>query len=126
MFEILRRILIASIGLGLIAGNKDEIMEFFNNATEVSRKLATAGDMKTISDILDYNFIKKGRYPSEKYFKKWLRKSFKENNIKAINEDHWGNVYVYKTGKRNRSYTLISKGKDKILGTDDDLKATGP
>ncbi|MBE9570436.1 MAG: hypothetical protein IMF11_07410, partial [Proteobacteria bacterium] len=45
MIEIIRRLLIAGIALGAIAGNSDEIEKFFDDTVAVTQQICTAGDM---------------------------------------------------------------------------------
>jgi len=116
---------VAGIALGAIAGNSDAIKKFFNDTVAVTQQIATAGDMRSISTMLDYEFMRRGRYPKTRYFKKWMEKNFKENNLKPLTTDHWGNELVYISEQRQKSYTLISCGPDGIEKTKDDLKLTG-
>ena len=37
------------------------------------------------------------------------------------NSDAWGQSYQYNISSGKNEFTLISKGKDKILGTEDDI-----
>ena len=126
MVELLRRLLVAGIALGAVAGNADEIKKFFDDTVAVTRQIATAGDMRNITMMLDYEFIRYGRCPKTEYFNGWMEKKFKENNLKPLTTDHWGNEYIYTTTGDNKSYTFISCGSDGIEGTEDDLKITGP
>ncbi len=126
MIEILRMLLVTGIGLGAVAGNSDEIKKFFNDTVAVTQQISTAGDMRSISIMLDYEFMRRGRYPKTGYFKKWMERNFKENNSKPITTDHWKNKLIYRSGKDQKSCILISCGADGIKGTKDDLKITGP
>lgn len=125
MIEILRRLLVTGIALGAIAGNSDEIKKFFDDTVAVTQQIATAGDMRNISTMLDYEFMRRGRYPKTEYFKKWMEKNFKENNLKPLTTDHWKNELIYRSKRHQKSYTLISCGPDGIEATKDDLKLTG-
>lgn len=126
MVEIIRKLIFAGIAAGLIAGNSEEIGKLFDETVEYSRMIATSGDLRSISQMLDYHYLKKGRYPDEKIFSLWFKKNFKENNLKENLKDHWGNPYIYETKDNLRGYVLVSMGADKIFGTNDDLVATGP
>lgn len=125
MIELLRRLLVTGIALGAIAGNADEIKKFFDDTVAVTQQVVTAGDMRSISMMLDYEFIRTGRYPKTKYFKTWVEKNFKENNFKSLITDHWENELLYTSGNDQKTYTLISCGPDGTEGTKDDLKLTG-
>ena len=126
MVEIIRRLLIAGIALGAIAGNSDEIKKFFNDTVAITQQIATAGDMRSISIMLDYEFMRRGRYPRTEHFEKWMEKNFKENELKPLTTDHWENEFVYTATKDQKRCTLISCGPDGIEGTEDDIKITGP
>ena len=126
MFEIIRRLLIAGIALGAIAGNADEIKDFFNDTVAITQQIATAGDMRSISIMLDYKFLRQGRYPKTEHFARWMGKNFKENELKPLTTDHWGNEFIYMAAENQKKCTLISCGPDGIEGTEDDIKITGP
>ncbi len=126
MVEIIRRLIMGGITLGLIAGNSDSIMQFYDETTAMARQVATAGDMRTISLMLDYEYLKKGRLPTEKRFERWLEQNFKENEQKAVMVDHWGNDMVYLLSRDGKAYTLQSPGPDGLIGTEDDMTRTGP
>lgn len=125
MIELLRRLLVTGIAVGAIAGNADEIKKFFDDTVAVTQQVTTAGDMRNISMMLEYKFIRTGRYPKTKYFKAWMEKNFTENSFKPLTTDHWENELIYTSGKDQKSYTLISCGPDGTKGTKDDLKLTG-
>ncbi len=126
MIELLRRLLVAGIAVGAIAGNSDDIKKFFNDTVALTQQIATAGDMRSLSMMLDYEFIRCGRYPKSDNFKKWMEKNFKENNLKPLTTDHWSNELIYTAARDQKSYILISCGPDGIKETEDDIKITGP
>ena len=126
MVEIIRRLIIGGITLGVIAGNSDNILQFYDETVAMSRQIATAGDMRTISLMLDYHYLKKGRLPTGRNFDKWLENNFKENTLKTVMTDHWGNPMTYTISKNKKQYVLISSGPDGIFDNDDDLKRSGP
>ena len=125
MIELLRKLLIAGIALGAIAGNSDEIEKFFDDTVAVTQQITTAGDMRTISMMLEYEFIRTGRYPKTEYFKAWMEKNFMENNLKPLTTDHWKRELIYISGRDQKTYTLVSCGPDGIEKTEDDLRITG-
>ena len=126
MVEIIRNLILGSITLGVIAGNSDSILKFYDETVAMSRQVATAGDMRTISLMLDYHYLKKGRLPVLKNYDKWLEKNFKENELKAVMTDHWGNPMIYTVSKDKKQYVLVSSGPDGVFDTEDDLRRTGP
>lgn len=126
MVEIIRRLIVGGVALGVIAGNADEIKRFCEDAVTYAQQLATAGDLRSISNMLDYEFMKKGRYPKTEAFKAWMERTFKESPQKVITVDHWGNPLVYRATEKQGGFVLISAGLDGIVDTSDDLKYTGP
>ena len=126
MIELLRRLLVAGIAVGAIAGNSDDIKKFFDDTVALTQQIATAGDMRSLSMMLDYEFMRRGRYPKNDNFKKWMGKNFKENNLKPLTTDHWSNELIYTAARDQKSYILISCGPDGIKETEDDIKITGP
>jgi general secretion pathway protein G len=126
MVEIIRRLIVAGLALGLIAGNADKITEFYDETVEHARHLATASDLRSISNMLDYHFMKKGRYPANKEFASWLSENFKESPVHALGFDHWNNRFIYETDGKRKSYVMTSTGPDGVLNTSDDLRVSGP
>lgn len=126
MIDLIRRLIIAGVSLGLIAGNSDHIMEFYDDTLAMTRQIATAGDLRAISTMLDYAYMKTGRFPAEAKFESWMAENFKENSLKDLMTDHWGNRLIYTATVRHKAYVLISTGPDGIPGTADDMKKTGP
>ncbi len=126
MISLTRGLITTAISLGIVVGNQDEIETFFNEIVSETQRITTAGDLRTISNMLDYHYIRKGRYPSENQFPIWLEKNTKENNIRSVLVDNWGSPFIYATSRKNKSFTMLSKGKDGLLNTDDDMYITGP
>lgn len=125
MIEILRRLVVGGMALGVIVANSDEVTLFFDETVAMTQSIATAGDMRSIGDMLDYEYMKKGRFPTREAFEAWLARTFAENNLKPMTEDHWGTPYLYEeTGRK--AYTLRSAGPDKVMETFDDMVRTGP
>jgi general secretion pathway protein G len=126
MVEIIRRLILAGIAIGIIAGNGEEITEFYDETVAHARHIATAADLRAISNMLDYEFMKRGRYPRPEKFLDWMARTFKENDLQELGADHWGAPLVYETRDNHHAFTLVSRGPDGIAGTLDDLKITGP
>ncbi len=126
MISLAKGLITTAMSLGLIAGNKDQIEQFFEDIMDETQRVTTAGDIRSISNMLDFHYIKKGRYPSEANFVNWLKQGTKENNFRLVFNDNWGNPFIYTTSKRNKSFTLISMGKDGIVNSDDDMTISGP
>jgi len=125
MIDIMRRLLVGGIAIGVIVANSDEVTRFFDETVAMTQLIATAGDMRSIGNMLDYEYMKKGRFPTSEAFESWMARTFAENNLKPLDEDHWGTPYLYETTGRH-AYRLRSAGPDKIMGSFDDLIRTGP
>ena len=103
-----------------------QLEEIFTQTVAESQLVVTAGDMKSLSTMLDATYIMDRYLPSEDEFERWMNQSFKENNVKSLMDDHWGNPYIYKLSAKGRKYKLISTGPDGRPGTIDDLSISGP
>jgi hypothetical protein len=124
MIDTFRRLLIAGLAAGVIAGNTDEFTKFFDETTENARHLATAGDLRSIASMLDIHMMKNGRYPKETDFMAWMQANFKENPTLGL--DHWQRPLVYETSDGRKKFLLFSLGPDGMPYTLDDLRITGP
>jgi general secretion pathway protein G len=126
MIEVIRRLLVAGLTVGVIAGNADEITRFYDETVAHAQHLATAADLRSISNMLDYEFMKRGRYPRNQDFEIWMERTFKESPGGELGRDHWGNQLIYKADISRKRFLLASKGPDGLAGTADDLLVTGP
>jgi len=113
-------------GLVLFTDMPEKMRETYEGSVAAARMIATAGDLRSMSNMLDYHYMKRGRYPRRDHFDRWLAATFKENSIKELSLDHWGNGYVYSVDEKQQSYLLVSRGPDGMADTADDLKVTGP
>ena len=69
-----------------------------------------------IENLLENEINSIGKYPNK------LNKIIRNNPMrKNITYDYWNNEFYYKQTENGLKYTLISKGKDGILLTDDDI-----
>ena len=77
----------------------------------------TSEKIVEINKILEKERTDIGNYPLE------LKTIIRNNPLrKDITTDYWGNEFFYQLTENGESYTLISKGKDGILKTKDDIK----
>jgi general secretion pathway protein G len=104
----------------------EQMKRFYDDGIEATQQVCTAGDLRSMSVMLDANYVLDRRLPSEEEFKSWLTVTFKENNVKDLAEDHWGNRYIYAVSEDGRSYRLRSAGPDGIAETADDMIKSGP
>nr|WP_320115818.1 type II secretion system protein GspG [uncultured Desulfuromonas sp.] len=120
-------VLISLIALAGALGNApDEVQSVYSEAIATGRYMATAGDLRSISNMLDYEYLRRGRYPRQDHFALWMSKNFKESQIKEITHDHWDRPLRYVVAKDLQSYTLTSYGPDGTADNEDDLYVTGP
>ncbi len=103
----------------------EQIRKIIDDSIHAGQQIATAGDLRTISTMLDIHYFKHGRYPTADRFGAWMTANFKENNLKELTDDHWGHPYRY-TDNRGKGYILRSLGEDGLEGTTDDMTVTGP
>nr|WP_321465072.1 type II secretion system protein GspG [uncultured Desulfobulbus sp.] len=102
----------------------EQLKGIYQESVAEAQRVSTAGDLKSISVMLDAAWIMDRRLPSEENFADWMAATFKENNVKELAEDHWGSPYVYTVD--GRRYELRSVGPDGEAGTDDDMTISGP
>jgi len=126
MVDIIRRLLVAGLALGVMAGNADEFTRFYDESVESARHLATAADLRSIGTMLDYQLLKTGRYPRQDDFMSWMRANFKESPTDKLGYDHWNTLLIYTSSPDHKRFMLSSAGPDGISNTLDDLRITGP
>ena len=77
----------------------------------------TSEKIVEINKILEKERTDIGNYPEE------LKTIIRNNPLrKNITKDYWGNEFFYQQLENGESYTIISKGKDGVLKTEDDVK----
>ena len=104
----------------------EQMKRVYGESILLGQQIATAGDLRSMSEMLDVHYITRGHYPAEDDFTKWIGDTFKGSNLKGLAEDHWGNVYVYTVSNKGKAYLLRSVGADSIANTDDDMTMSGP
>ncbi|GAB6096243.1 hypothetical protein JCM14469_24960 [Desulfatiferula olefinivorans] len=126
MIDIIRRLIVSGLALGVIAGNADQITEFFDDTVLQARLLATAADLRSIGLMLDHHFLKRGRYPRDADFLAWMARTFKENPVHTLGLDHWERPLIYENRLSGKGFVLKSTGPDGLADTSDDMIITGP
>lgn len=115
--------------VGIMASFTDlpeKVEEIIDDSILAGQQIATAGDLRTMSIMLDAHYFKRGRYPREEKFEQWLTDTFRESHPKELSRDHWGNLYLYSAPGNGKSFLLVSLGQDGIENTEDDMKVSGP
>ncbi|ERP31237.1 type II secretion system protein GspG [Chitinivibrio alkaliphilus] len=115
-----------ALSLGIVATHQDEIEAFITEVIHEVQMVTTAANMRTITQLLDMEYIQRRRYPREDDFLAWVEKNTQQRLLEKDLVDSWGNPFIYTTGKNGKSFELRSNGPDGIAGTDDDLVITGP
>jgi general secretion pathway protein G len=103
-----------------------QMKQIFDDSILAGQQIATAGDLRSISTMLDVYYLQHGAYPAEDRFAEWLAATFKEGNLKDLASDHWGHPFMYSAPPGRKAFLLQSGGADGIVGTADDMKVTGP
>lgn len=111
MIELVLVIAIIGILMGVVGWN------MFGNVDRASQR-ATEASMRTLGQaIKDYN-INNNRTNPESLQALVVAQIIEANSL----NDAWGSPYYYRnTGSQGREFSLISNGKDKELGTEDDI-----
>jgi general secretion pathway protein G len=104
----------------------ERIRALVDESIHTGQQIATAGDLRSISTMLDIQYLRQGRYPAEERFAFWMAATFKENHAGDLALDHWGNPYVYTVIDQGKGYILRSTGADGLAETEDDMWVTGP
>ena len=104
----------------------EKIMQIYKETLLAAQQVITAGDMHSMTVMLSAGYIMDRNLPSVREFESWLEDTFKENNVKALKVDYWGNPYIYTVSKSGKEYSLRSLGPDGIMETNDDLVIHGP
>ena len=126
MMNLRSGLLMLLLGASLLAGPAGELADHAEEIVSSACYLATAGDLRSIAMLLDYHYVRRGRYPASADFERWLESSFRPNQLKKLTVDHWGQEYIYRPGPDLRSFELLSRGPDGRPGSADDLRYVGP
>jgi len=103
-----------------------QVKQIVDDSILAGQQIATAGDLRSMSTMLDVYYLKHGVYPGGDGFEAWLAATFKESHLKELKDDHWGNPYVYTVFHGRKRFVLQSGGADGVPGTADDMTVTGP
>lgn len=115
-----------AIAAGLVIGNAEAIERFYDELVAHTQYVANGMDMRNVGMMLDAEYLRRGRYPSETQFPAWMHATFKENQVRDVLVDSWGTPFRYTAAPRGKAFHLVSAGPDKEYDTDDDLIYTGP
>tara|TARA_B100001093_G_scaffold472454_1_gene495596 strand:- start:60 stop:440 length:381 start_codon:yes stop_codon:yes gene_type:complete len=124
----LLEIMIVIAILGLLAS---VVVVAVMNQFENSKVQTTKLKMGTIKTALNQYKVNHGEYPAGDGLKKLLNppdgmKPYLKG--KSAPKDDFGNPIIYKanSGSGSAPFELVSKGSDGQIGTEDDIKITGP
>lgn len=125
MSNISLAIMILTGSLLAFTDTPEHIRNIIDDSIHAGRQIATAGDLRSMSTMLDAHYFKHGRYPTADRFDAWMASNFKESHIKDLTTDYWGHPYRY-TDIGGQAYRLRSVGEDGQEGTRDDMTVSGP
>lgn len=123
------QVTLAAVSLSLVIAFSDipgKMTGVFDDSIVASRMVTTAGDLHSMSVMLDATYIMDRYLPAEAEFPGWLAETFKKNELKGLSVDYWGHPYLYTVSADRRRYQLRSTGPDGIAGTGDDMVKSGP
>lgn len=103
----------------------EQLRQVYDDSIASGQQIATAGDMRTIAVMLDIERVRKGRYPSEERFSRWLAETFQDRFLDELGRDHWGHPCRYRTTAGGLAYTLMSTGPDGVADNQDDMVVSG-
>jgi general secretion pathway protein G len=94
-----------------------------------AKEIATKQQLQAIETALGSYEMEVGEYPTTEQGLKALVVRPNEvpedqwsKSMKEVPKDSWGNDFIYRCpGQHNEDYDLLSPGKDKKEGTDDDI-----
>ena len=90
------------------------VSKWYSNKYILPKQTVIEGN-QIANTISDFN-VEFGRFPNT------ISEIVKNNPIRASwHKDSWGQPYYYEISENGHSFTLSSKGPDKIQGTEDDI-----
>jgi hypothetical protein len=105
-------IILIVIVLALFLGCNENV----KNTLEMSNMTITRSDIRLVVTGLEIFRAEKGYYPNN------LQKLLPDYVPSAsVFTDSWGNELVYSTKENAGNFQVASKGKDKLINTDDDI-----
>ena len=127
-FTLLEMVIVLGI-IGLILGGSISLMKGIKDGGAVTR---VKGDFNSITSAIETYSTNNGFYPSPSQGLQALvakpsgapQPKYWIQLMTEVPKDPWSEPYVYKyPGSKGSGFELISKGKDKQLGTDDDFSS---
>ena len=115
------KMLAFAAALGFVATNPEHIERHYDEIKAETQVLINKMDMYYITMMLEYTYLRKGRYPADYDFPDWMVENFKENPLRELVVDSWGTPFGYVTLDERKKYRLMSAGPDALRGTDDDI-----
>jgi len=120
--------IVAALATSLLvyANVPKEVLRLYDDTVLAGQQLATAGDLRSMAQMLEIHYLKHGRYPKSERFEQWLAATFGESHLKPLRQDHWGNDYRYLCRGGDKIFELRSLGADGLEDTDDDMVVRRP
>ncbi len=114
VWSIILFVVVIPVGLFIAFSGMISLGQWYSN--NFLKKNATLEEGNKIVSALQNYKESKGQFPmniSELIGSIPVRKGWRT--------DSWGEAYIYDIEDKNQGYKLFSKGKDRILGTEDDI-----
>ncbi|MBP7652880.1 type II secretion system protein GspG [Candidatus Dependentiae bacterium] len=92
------------------------------NPNDMYNEKLTKTKLKSFKRIFEIYRTDNGKYPSD--FNSFINEMFEEDQRELNKKDAWGNDFVYKVDNSKDIYTVISKGPDNRLDTEDDIQVS--
>jgi hypothetical protein len=125
MFNVLPVMILAGL-LAVFTDLPEQAEQVFGEIILNVQQLATAGDLRSMANMLDGHQLRYRRYPGTQQFPAWLATNFRASRHKKLTHDHWGTPYRYEAFDGGKAYRLTSAGPDGVFGTVDDMLYSGP
>lgn len=103
--------------LAIIALISSGIAIFAIKAHERAQTKAAATDIAQLSQAVEVHQLERGRCPKD------TRELVTAGILQRIKPDPWGTDYVFACPGEHGEYDIASAGKDRELGTDDDINS---
>ena len=114
VWSIILFIIVIPVGLFIAFYGMISLGQWYSN--NFSKRNATMEEGNKIVSALYHYQENKGRFPRS------ISELIGNIPIRAgWRTDSWGERYIYEVEENNQRYKLVSKGKDRILGTEDDI-----
>lgn len=119
MGKILIVLVVAVAAALYFEGSRAVILEKAKPVLDPYFEMSTKSEIdKIMTDLLAFQRDNMNRIPDRREFPEWLDRQY----AGGADRDAWGTPYMYELDRR--TFGLRSAGRDRIMGTDDDVVET--